>query len=564
MPPRRQRASFALLLFALIFSPVAFGPASAAGGGSAATARAVRAAPRGSSAITASELRDYLTFIASDEMDGRDTPSRGLDTTAKFIAVELSRLGLKPAGDDGTYFQHIGLLRRTVDPAHTSAALNDRTLTYGTDFLVGGTEFLSGDAPTSIEGPLVYVGSGYVVKAKNIDAYKGVDVKGKIIIAHDGLPPGVGWHDLHGSQSADTWESPGGYASRHGAKGVIIIPEFRTLSGWDRIRKRDSERGTTWVEKLPNEKKTTVPVLTASPSLVDALFADEKISGADIFKRVITRDPAEAFDLSAKKSLRFTVASKTESLSTQNVVAKLEGSDPKLKEEYVAIGAHYDHVGVGTGTGDQIYNGADDDGSGTTAVLAIARAFVDAGTPPKRSILFVWHAGEEKGLWGSDYITTFPLVPLDHIVTQLNIDMIGRSKQPGDTKEANEALTGPDEIYVIGSKMMSTELGELSERVNKSLLNLKFNYKYDDPKDPNRFFFRSDHYNYARKGVPIIFYFDGEHEDYHRPSDSVDKIDFDKMEKVTRTVYATAVAIADLPARPRVDKALAKELTDQD
>src|SRR5581483_6318456 len=172
---------------------------------------------------------------------------------------------------------------------------------------------------------------------------------------------------------------------------------------------------------------------TASPSLVDALFADEKISGADIFKRVITRDPAEAFDLSAKKSLRFTVASKTESLSTQNVVAKLEGSDPKLKEEYVAIGAHYDHVGVGTGTGDQIYNGADDDGSGTTAVLAIARAFVDAGTPPKRSILFVWHAGEEKGLWSSHYSTTCPLVPHDHVVTQLNIDMIVRCKESADT-----------------------------------------------------------------------------------------------------------------------------------
>src|SRR5262249_53578113 len=148
---------------------------------------------------------------------------------------------------------------------------------------------------------------------------------------------------------------------------------------------------------------------------------------------------------------------------------------------------------------------------------------------------------------------------LDRIVTQLNIDMIGRSKAANDTKPADAELTGPDEIYVIGSRMMSTELGDLSERVNKSLLNLAFNYKYDDPKDPHRFFFRSDHYNYARKGVPIIFYFDGEHEDYHRPSDSMEKIDFEKMEKVTRTIYATAVAIADLPTRPRVDRALAKE-----
>jgi Zn-dependent M28 family amino/carboxypeptidase len=550
MPIARQRASLALLI-GLFVSQIALGPAAAAGGSSAKTA-----APRGANAITASELRDYLTFIASDEMEGRDTPSRGLDTTAKFIAVELSRMGLKPAGDNGTYFQHIGLLRRTVDSAHTTATLNDQPLTYGTDFLAG-------DVPGTVDGPLVYVGHGYVVKAKNIDAYKGIDVKGKILIAHDGLPQGVARADTRGTPGPDTWESPRSYAAHHGAKGVIFIPTFRTLADWDRNRKRDSERGTTWVEKLPRENRPSVPTLTASPSLVQALFNQEKINGSDIFKRTIDRDPADPFELTATKVLRFTVTSKTESLSTQNIVAKLEGSDPKLKDEYVAIGAHYDHVGVGSGTGDQIYNGADDDGSGTTGVLAIARAFVDAGTPPKRSILFVWHAGEEKGLWGSDYFTTFPVVPLDHVITQLNIDMIGRSRKAGDTKEANASLTGPDEIYVIGSKMMSTELGELSERVNKAQLNLKFNYKYDDPKDPNRFFFRSDHYNYARKGVPIIFYFDGEHEDYHEPSDSVDKIDFDKMEKVTRTIYATAVALADLPVRPRVDKALAKELTEQ-
>jgi Zn-dependent M28 family amino/carboxypeptidase len=557
---RVPRASLSLLLAVLVgyagFESAAVAGAAGTAGAASAPAKAVRAVPRGAGGITAAELRDYLTFIASDEMEGRDTPSRGLDTTARFLALELSRIGLKPAGDDGTYFQHIGLIRRTVDPAHTTATFNEQTLTYGVDFLAG-------DTPGSVDGPLLYVGHGYVVKSKNIDAYKGLDVKGKILIAHDGLPQGVARADTRGASGPDRWESPRTYAARHGAKGVIFIPAYRTLAEWERLRKRDSERGTTWVEKLPRETRLSVPSLTASPSLVEALFAQEKVSGADIFKRAIDRDPADPFELSAKKQLRFTVTSKTESLSTQNVVAKLEGSDPKLKEEYVALGAHYDHVGIGTGTGDQIYNGADDDGSGTTAVLAIARAFVDAGTPPKRSILFVWHAGEEKGLWGSDYFTQFPLVPLDRVITQLNIDMIGRTKKSDDNKPADADLTGPDEIYVIGSKMMSTELGELSERVNKSLLNLKFNYKYDDPKDSNRFFSRSDHYNYARKGVPIIFYFDGVHEDYHQPSDSVDKIDFDKMEKVTRTVYATAVAIADLPTRPRVDKALAKELTDQ-
>jgi Zn-dependent M28 family amino/carboxypeptidase len=192
----------------------------------------------------------------------------------------------------------------------------------------------------------------------------------------------------------------------------------------------------------------------------------------------------------------------------------------------------------------------------------MAEAFAKLTPRPKRSLLFVWHAGEERGLWGSDYVTRFPPVPMEQIVTQLNIDMIGRSRKADDKKPENQELTGPDEVYVIGSKMMSSDLGDTSERVNKEYLNLQFNYKYDDPKDPNRFFFRSDHYNYARKGVPIIFYFSGVHEDYHKPTDSIEKIDFAKMEKVTRTVYAMALTLADAPARPRVDKKLPAELTE--
>jgi Zn-dependent M28 family amino/carboxypeptidase len=232
-----------------------------------------------------------------------------------------------------------------------------------------------------------------------------------------------------------------------------------------------------------------------------------------------------------------------------------------LKNEYVAIGAHYDHVGIGRAVaGDSIYNGADDDGSGTVAVLAIAEAFA-RGPRPKRSILFVWHAGEEHGLWGSRYITEYPVVPLDRIIAQLNIDMIGRSKNEGDTNPARRELSGPHEIYMIGSKLMSTELGALSETVNKSYLNLTFNYKYDDPGDPNRFFFRSDHYNYAQKGIPIIFYFDGLHEDYHRPSDSFEKIDYQKLERVTRTIYATAWELANRAKRPAVNKPLPAALT---
>ena len=250
-----------------------------------------------------------------------------------------------------------------------------------------------------------------------------------------------------------------------------------------------------------------------------------------------------------------TVALKTSPVTTQNVIAVLEGSDPVLKNEYVAIGAHYDHVGIGTPVnGDAIYNGADDDGSGTVAVLSLAEAFV-RGPRPKRSMLFIWHCGEEKGLWGSQYFTENPTIPIGQVITQLNIDMIGRTKKENDVP-ANQPLPKPGEVYLIGSKLMSTDLGEISEAVNKSYLNLSFNYKYDDPKDPEQFFYRSDHYNYARKGVPIIFYMDGVHEDYHRPSDSIEKIDYQNVEKVTRTIYATGWELANRAARPRVDKPL--------
>jgi Zn-dependent M28 family amino/carboxypeptidase len=255
---------------------------------------------------------------------------------------------------------------------------------------------------------------------------------------------------------------------------------------------------------------------------------------------------------------------KTEAATTQNVVAIFEGSDPVLKNEYVALGAHYDHVGVGAPVrGDAIYNGADDDGSGTTALLSMAEALANASVRPRRSVLFVWHAGEEKGLWGSRYFTDNPTVPLANIVTQLNIDMIGRSKLVGDTNPLNRELSGAHEIYVIGSRMMSTELGQLVEDVNKQYLNLTYDYRYDDPADPNRFFFRSDHYNYARKGVPIVFFFDGEHEDYHKPGDSVDKIDFDKMERVARTIYLTLWEVANRPARVKVDKQMPANMTRQ-
>jgi Zn-dependent M28 family amino/carboxypeptidase len=402
------------------------------------------------------------------------------------------------------------------------------------------------------------------VKSKGIDSYKDIDAKGKIAVVFgpaNAYPRGIKSSDLSGKRGED-WMNAADYAQKQGVAGLVIIPDFQYLANWDRNRNRVTERGVMRVDKFQPATAAQIPQLVISPRVTDVLFQGERMDAQSLFEASYAGKPLEPFALRTDKQFSIAVKVKSDSATTQNVVAVFEGGDPVLKNEYVALGAHYDHVGIGIPVkGDAIYNGADDDGSGTTALLAMAEALGKARTRPKRSVLFVWHAGEEKGLWGSRYFTSYPTVPLEQVVAQINIDMIGRSKQEGDTNTRNADLSGPNQIYVIGSKMMSTELGELTESVNRQYLNLTYDYRYDDPADPNRFFFRSDHYNYARKGIPIVFFFDGEHEDYHKPGDSVDKIDFAKMEKVARTIYLTLWEVANRPGRPKVDKQLPVQLS---
>jgi hypothetical protein len=519
--------------------------------------------------ITAERMKEILYYIASDEMQGRDTPSPGLDKTAEYIAENLKKLKLKPMGDKGSYLQHIALSKTEVDREHTTAQLGSRTFRAGEDFLPMGR--MSGEA----EGGVVYAGDGWVIKSKNIDAYEGLDVRDKIVVVSgDGVAPpaGITLEELKGAPGG--WETPVSYAQRHGAKALVLIPRnFERRWRYGAYTVARPSFAVTRLKTLSDEDEDAdedqpspgLVSIVPSRAMLDALFAGEQSDGASVLQATTSGRPLKGFALSADKRLRLSVKLAVTEASTQNVVAVLEGKDAKLKQEYVALGAHYDHVGANGGGcrpvgGDSICNGADDDGSGTTALLTMAEAFAK-GPRPKRSILFVWHAGEEKGLWGSEYFTSFPTVPLKQVVAQLNIDMIGRSKKAGDTNPANKMLTGPDEIYVIGSRMMSDELADRSVAVNGAYMNIKYNYHYDEPNDPERLFYRSDHFNYARKGIPIIFFFDGVHEDYHQPTDSPDKIDYQKMQTVTRTVFILASEIANARTRPAVDKPLPSSLT---
>ncbi|MBQ0152149.1 MAG: M28 family peptidase [Chryseobacterium sp.] len=228
---------------------------------------------------------------------------------------------------------------------------------------------------------------------------------------------------------------------------------------------------------------------------------------------------------------------------SENILAFIEGSEKP--EEIVVISAHYDHIGTKNGV---VYNGADDDGSGTVAVMEIAKAFQaakKAGNGPKRSILFLHVTGEEHGLFGSDFYSTNPVFPLANTVVDLNIDMIGRD---------DAANRGKQYVYVIGSEMLSSELKVINEAANKKTVNLELNYKYDDPNDPDRLYYRSDHYNFAKNNIPVAFFFDGIHEDYHKPSDKPEKIDYALLQKRTQLVFATAWEVANRAARIVVDK----------
>jgi Zn-dependent M28 family amino/carboxypeptidase len=509
-------------------------------------------------AITAAQLKDYLYYVASDEMGGRDTPSNGLDLTAKFIGTMLSRWGFKPAGDNGTFYQKIALKSDTLDAVNTVLQIGEQKYQLNTDFFR-----MAGSGAASNAG-IVFGGNGWMVKSKTYDALAGIDVKGKVVVLYSegfpsqnritNVPAGVTNEDLSGTRGTD-WSDPVTNAKSKGAVGVILVASPQLQGAWSQISGFFS-RGAMYPEKLRpanNDSANDFPVFLASQTVGDAIFAGESADKTSV----------KAFAIN--KTATMNSISRSETKYTQNVVAIWEGSDPKLKSEMVAIGAHYDHVGTNLNAkgDDKIWNGADDDGSGTVAVLSIAETLAKSKVRPKRSVLFVWHAGEEKGLWGSEYFNKFPTVDIKNVVAQLNIDMIGRSRKTDDANPRNKELSGENAIYVIGSEMMSSTLGAITKQTNNSYLKMNYDYRYDDPKDPNRFFFRSDHFNYARNGIPIVFWFDGEHEDYHGAGDEPQKIDYAKMEKTTRTIFLTLWELTDLKERPKVDKQLPKELSGQ-
>jgi hypothetical protein len=487
--------------------------------------------------ISETELRKHLTFLASEELGGRFTFSPGKDIAARYLASRLESYGYRGAAPDGSFLQRFDLNVETLDAGAARFALTrdgERTEP------ALGEYFPS--AAGQAAGELVWAGYGISAPRLGHDDYAGLDVVGKIVLLASGTP-----QDLDASAIREE-ERSARAAAKHGAAGAIFLPGgqiLRFLSAEGALQRALARERIT----LAAAEQPGLPTITLNRALADALLAPLELTLDSLNEKSAAGEPLPAArPLSA--SAQFTVAMQRKTQGTQNVVGILEGTDPKLKQEYVAFAAHYDHLR--TGSDGRVFPGADDDGSGTVGVLNIARAL--AAHPPRRSVLIVFHAAEELGLLGARYNTDHaPVVPLDRIALLLNVDMIGRSRAEGDENPRNKGLTGADSVYLIGSDRVSRELHHISERANADSERFTLDYTYNDPNHPERMYFRSDHWHYAKHGVPILFYFTGVHEDYHRPTDTVDKIDWKKLQRITRLIYETGWRVANLDRRVKLD-----------
>jgi Zn-dependent M28 family amino/carboxypeptidase len=458
--------------------------------------------------ITAEDLTKHLTHLASDGMKGRDTGSEEGKLAANYLADFYKSHGLT-GPVDGSYFQNVPL----VSTSYSKVALQigKTKLVENQDFVFVG----DGDMAKAAKTQLVFLG---LVTDENLAK---VDVKGKLV----GLwAVGVRSNDLV-TKVMDA-----------GAAGIVIV-SMEGQANFDRIANRYKTLAGKGRIGFDQETKQR-PIFMVSSDKMGELFG----TSVEILKEAAKATPET---VAAQKATYQVVKTKTQ-VEAYNVLGFLEGTDKK--EEVLVISSHYDHVGVSSEG--EVFNGADDDGSGTVSVMEIAEAFALAakdGLKPRRSILFLNVTGEEKGLLGSEYYSEHPVFPLANTVNNINIDMVGRIDYEYQ-KEANK-----DYVYVIGSEMLSSQLKKINEYNNITYTNLILDYRYDAEDDPNRFYYRSDHYNFAKHNIPVIFFFNGVHDDYHQVTDTVDKIEFPLMTKRAQLIFHTAWDLANRENRTPVD-----------
>jgi hypothetical protein len=453
--------------------------------------------------VTAADLKKHLYIVASADFEGRETATEGQRKAAAYIENHFRSLGLLPGGGGGNYQLYYPVYQDSLEDA--SLSVNDRSFELKKDFFVNVSNNYTAELLAS---EVVFAGYGISDSARN--DYAALDVRGKIVLVLAGGP-----------QRA----TPGGRpiakqdaAQRNGAAAVLVLQPTIPRGLLD-------TKGRMTLD--PYRKTISPNTYYITATVAQAILGDDYTAAQN----------GEPRPKPYPANIRLGFRKSALKLQSSDVLGFLEGTD--LKDQLLVLSAHYDHLGKRDTV---IWYGADDDGSGTVSILELAQAFARAkaaGKGPRRSILFLANSGEEKGLLGSEYFSNHPTYPLDHMTADLNIDMIGRidpNRKYGDSMNY---------VYVVGSDKLSSDLKPISEGNNKKYTKLELDYKFDDPNDPDRIYYRSDHYNFARKGVPIIFYFDGIHNDYHRPTDTPDKINYDLMEKRARLVFYTAWEMAN-------------------
>jgi hypothetical protein len=455
------------------------------------------------SSIIKEDLNKDLSILASDEYEGRETARPGQKKAAKYISERFKEIGIEPGAKNGSFLQTFAVDAKNA--ANVFIELNGIKWSLLEQF------YYIGDLKDTLLLDKELIFAGFGIEEGNYSDYSNINVKNKVVIINEGFPDLI---DLTGGW--DNWRKKVELAKNKGAAGIITIKKNFT-EGVERI--------AGYIEN-PNMQMHNPG--RKRPELIPNIFISDSTA-----KTILSK--INESKISIKVDIQ-------EELTSDNVLGYIQGTD--LKEELVVITAHYDHLGYDNG---EVCNGADDDGSGTVSVIELAEAFQKAkndGYGPRRSILFMTVSGEEKGLWGSKYYTDNPVYSIENTVVDLNIDMIGRRDDEHDYDNY---------IYLIGADRISMDLHLISEMVNKRYINYDIDYTYNDRKDPNQFYYRSDHYNFAKKGVPVVFYFSGVHRDYHKPTDDVDKINFDKIQKTVRLVFYTAWEIANRDQRLRMN-----------
>jgi hypothetical protein len=520
--------------------------------------------------IEKDDLKQWLTYIASDELQGRGLYSTGLGLAAAYIESHLRMWGTKPAGDNGvSYLQTVRVLGvRNTGRSTVTIEVGGQTRTFAEGEGVTFPKNVGGKRRLTVDR-VEFAGYGVDAPRANHVDFAGKDVKGAVVVWLGARGP----REMNGTTSRGLLASRSRYATEHLQASAVIGPEREPgAGGAGRAGGAGGPAGAAGRGgQIPAADFTTAgrldlpvaPNASASDEFFELLFSRAPTKYEELKRRANAQEPLPTFRLNGVK-LTFNLDPDYEVVRTQlshNVAAIVEGTDPVLKNTYVAFGAHYDHVGYSEGEvvstaggsrrlappqggfikpgseNDRIWNGADDDGSGTVAMMALAKAFA-AGPRPRRSLLFVWHTGEERGRFGSLFYADYPTVSLANIVTELNIDMVGRNRddRPGESQT----------VYLVGSDRISSELDAVTRAAT-------LNYEFNDPSDPEQLYFRSDHYSYAAKGIPVIFFTTGLHPDYHMNTDEVSKIEFDKMARIAGLIYETGRRVANLDHAPARD-----------